>query len=345
MKHTNTGPWGFFDPTGSWLHHTVAWTPFGLVQLLGIGIFIFVFSSLFWASKIHKKIYQNITLCKVLGYMYLSAYFIYYLINILYFYEVLPSYAHFFRGNVEFNMSHFNLLKDNFDSITPNGFSGVYGNCPVSPINDIIPLHISSLAQVSAAYLLIKRNGKYFNLCFPVFAILPLAAILAPSKTYWSFDNYFYWDYYINHTTMLTIFWGYYLYGIKKYNHNAFRWNFIFAFSFILLAWGYDNAFNADLLFVGKNGYVFTNKINTSNFVWKNPTVFLGTLESFIFITLLGVVSLNIIFLILCFINPIYELNDNNQFEKSQKIPFKEKISVYKELFIWNKKIYYKSKI
>ena len=81
-----------------------------------------------------------------------------------------------------------------------------FGPPPVAKPQDIMPLHLSSMGQICAGTLLITRNKKLFNLTMPFLGVLPIIAIIAPAKVFYGPQNYFYYDYYFNHATMIVVY-------------------------------------------------------------------------------------------------------------------------------------------
>ena len=291
-----------------------------------------VIASLFVFRNFYKGINKHRSILITIGSVHLSMFVIYYIINITFFYLVLPNYV---------NWNHFNLLADSINKLRPKGHPGA-GNLPMSVPQDIVPFHISSAGEIFSSLLLITCNKKIFDYTFPTLGFIPIIAIIAPSKPYYDLNNYFYWEFFINHTLIIWSYWWFYLYGIKKFNIHSLRWNYISATSLSIVAFGYDYAFNTNLLFVGRGGYPIGALGNTSTiFSSDGKTVIPGS--ALLFIVGMGSLAVLIGYIIIISIKPFYELTENNIFKKNSDYSFKKGFLVIKNLFIWNRKLYNQS--
>ncbi len=325
--NNNPDNWGFFSPGGTWPEGYYAWTPWSITQFAGIIFFVVLFSSLFWARRWYKYLALNRQLMTVLGCMYLGLFVVYCVLHTIYFYDVMPKVANNFTTNI-FKLD-FNNVTPKYGNPPPN-----FENPPVSPPQNWAPLHISSAGEIVAALLLITKSKKLFNITFPVLGTLPIAAVMSPTKVFYGPENYFYYDFYLNHSTMLLIFWFFYLYNVSSYNVNYIRLNFLFGVGMVVTAFIYDWLLNTNLLYVGTEGYALNTTLSTS-YIFGGPP---SRWQAAFAILVLGAPSILIFYLFIIIIKPLYTYDDkNNHFKRGAPSIAKPGLLALKHIFIWNK--------
>lgn len=134
---------------------------------------------------------------------------------------------------------------------------------------DYMPFQLCSVLNLTSALLLIYPSEKLFSLTFPLIGPVSLAFVLPDaSKRVFGLDNFFYYQYYLNH---LIIFFGYfylYFYGHVRYNNKYLKSSCYFITSFSLVVFLFNIVFGTNYLFIGDAGFSFSNKywiLNTGN--------------------------------------------------------------------------------
>ncbi len=318
---------GFFSPGGTWVDGHVAWNAFGSEQIVGMVFCFSMLLSLFVFRKWYQFLVNHKWITISVGIAYLGLYVAYYAICVTYFYTEVP--------NVVANWQGYNIFKNNITDLRPKvSYPSDFAYAPFPPPQNIMPLHWSSAAELCAAMLLITRSKRLFNYTFPLIALLPLAAILSPDKVFYGFNNYFYYDFYLNHTLMILVYWWFYLYGIKQYNPYNIRFSFICGIGLAIAAVLYDWIFNTNLLYVGKQGYNFTTNISTSNLIVKT----ISPIQSFILIVAFGTVCIVISYLLISLKKPLYRYYPHSKFFSKKEVLHDRKVfyDALLKMYVWD---------
>ncbi|MGL5268788.1 MAG: hypothetical protein ACRC8P_03380 [Spiroplasma sp.] len=145
---------------------------------------------------------------------------------------------------------------------------------------DYMPFQLCSVLNLTSAFLLIYPSEKLFSLTFLLVGPIILAFFLPDaSKRVYGLNNFFFYQYYLNH---LIIFFGYfylYLYNHVKYDNLILNQSCIFITTFALCVFPFNTIFGTNYLFIGYDGFSFSAKywiLNTGNwnpilrflFVW-----------------------------------------------------------------------------
>lgn len=126
---------------------------------------------------------------------------------------------------------------------------------------DYMPFQLSSLLNLTSAFLLIFPSEKLFSLTFPLIGPVILAFFMPDSsKRVYGLDNFFFYQYYLNH---LIIFFGYfylYFYGHVRYDKLLLKHTCGFITIFALIVFVFNITFGTNYLFIGEAGFSFSNK-------------------------------------------------------------------------------------
>lgn len=120
-----------------------------------------------------------------------------------------------------------------------------------------MPFHLSSLLDLSIAFLLLYPNEKFFSLTFPLVGPVVLAFLL-PDKRVYGLDNFFYYQYYLNHLIIFFGFFYLYTYGHVKFQQGYLKQSCFFMTSFAIFVFVFNVIFRTNYLFIGSLGFSFS---------------------------------------------------------------------------------------
>ncbi|UZQ30065.1 MAG: YwaF family protein [Spiroplasma phoeniceum] len=228
---SSNGPWGFFDPAGSYLpgaDWTDQWFFKGhnyAFQLVGISIFVLIIGSLFVCRKYYAKTVNWQWFRISIGIYQIITYFLTYAIWVTYLAVVLKT----------------------------QWIWGPVGPSQIRGLSEVIPLHLCSLHQLLSGFVLFFPSRKFFEIVAPSAIVLPILAIITPVNGYWSLNNFFYYNYFILHTLIIFAYLYVYKYGLvgKPYSGLLFKWQLLWLTLFSIIAVIWDWIFKTNQLFVG----------------------------------------------------------------------------------------------
>ncbi|MDQ7983138.1 MAG: YwaF family protein [Spiroplasma sp.] len=167
---------------------------------------------------------------------------------------------------------------------------------------DYMPFHLSSVLDLTSAFLLFFASEKLFSWTFPLIGPVILSFLLPDvSKRVYGPDNFYYYQYYLNH---LIIFFGYfylYLYGHIEYNKKLLFQGVSTFTLFALFVFIFNLTFGTNFLFLGNLGF----SAGFGSFIFN--TGLWPTILRFLFMWIIGLIFVfSFHFSIIRFLPPFY---------------------------------------